>query len=365
MSCSHNPALEGVLHQMLEYLSIPINRTEERIINLFIPRMLNYSARYSSGLKLDLGHFDGTLSEDQKNFFLRVFRQPIMAKLNTTVLKPDELFFYLREFPTLRHLCIHVTDSDTFKFPDEKTNFSVISISSIEYEYGTWLDPVHQIISNNELVIHDLSLTDTKISQCTLEYIGKNPLDSLELINIAFLIEDDANWLNYLITNKETLKDLSLISTIINSDRTKYFDHLIDMFFEKLKTKQMFLDEFRFTIDQEKDRKDFSLLNTGPHLKKLTVYYTTERKFLNIANLIREININHRDGSMRIPDINFVEYFTNWSGVYRQSAEAKTMMKVKSQDYKVKIMEMATKYVSITTFDYDEVYDMDIVNREN
>lgn len=309
-----------------------------------MPEILLQSKNCQARNHLDLSIFQGKLDDEQISFVEKVFLNANSVNISTTNFDDNEVFYILDKFKMVNSLKISLSGDDKFVFPPEPLKLSNIKINCITK--NIWLDPVNQILSNNTEDLKRFSLLNSYLSATSIETLHSNNIEWLTLDSLILISEDDKLRLSELIRFKRTLKKLKVISnrkiTFQNSFES-FSEELLENFNRPFEN----LEILCFTLDQSKVLNNFNL-RFLTNLRKLTVYYTTERSFNNIENIILEINSLRKDNILNIPAIEFIEYFSQNQALSFINSQKMIELQIKSNGFATKIIETSDKYIKIS-----------------
>lgn len=99
---------------------------------------------------------------------------------------------------------------------------------------------------------------------------------------------------------------------------------------------------------------DEILLKLG-NLKRLDIYYTSAEQTANVLKIMENVRSLEEEGLLKIPDINFIEYYSPQITSYFEGLTQTEVieMKRKSAELKSTIVSSAHKYVTVDMFDYE------------
>lgn len=335
---------ETLIKYIFNIFSRSSNRTDNAIMNKFLPEILLKSRACQAGTHLDLDVFQGKLDQDQIRFVENVFAHIISINLNTANFDEGEVFFFADKFKMLKEMKISVFGDDKFIFPPNPLNLNSIKIRCMTK--NIWLDPVHQILANNIGKLNKFSLSDSYLPGSCIEILHANEIEKLSLESIILFVESDKQRLYDLIRFKRSLKKLKIISNkkvTFQNYFESFTEDLLDIFDRPFEG----IEHLCFTLNQKKVLTEFKL-NFFPNLKKLSVLYTTEMSFNNIENIIREMNTLRKEGVSVIPIIEFEEYFSQNQTLAFMNSQKMVELQIKSNGYATRIIETSDKYVRVT-----------------
>lgn len=333
--------LETLINYTIKFFSRKENRTENSIINLFMPKILEESRMYQGGQTLNLNMFAEKIDDDQISFLEKIFSQVTTLSINTTIFKDEEIFFFIDKFKLATELKISLNGDDKYVFPPTLMKFSSIKINCMNK--NVWLNPVHQILKHNTENLIRFSLYNSYLSADTIEILYSQELERLTLENLILFCPEDGNRLLELIRHKKSLKKIKIIyskQVSFQNAFEQFANTILDNFQKNFEN----IENLNITLNQDKPNKVFNLENLK-NLRKLTIHFTTEKSFNNIDCLIDELNELRKKNVLNIPIIQFVEYY---SGVIAFMTSQKAIeLQFKSNGYATKIIEKSHKYVKI------------------
>lgn len=157
-----------------------------------------------------------------------MFSNAMTIKIKTTQVGGKELFYFLQHFVQLSQLTLTTEGDRSFLFPLKKSSLRNIKIIGILNEI--WLDPIPDILNNNEKIVSGLWLENVYFTSDTITALDENPLTKLCLKNIIFYNVEVRSDLIDFILNSENLNELKLIFTERTVD-SKVFQNISHHFF--------------------------------------------------------------------------------------------------------------------------------------
>lgn len=338
---------EHIINFAVNCFSLSSNINQHTIQGYFIPVLLSFSKKLDGGKIFDTSVFKDKLATEQLEYCRNIFSEAKIIKINSNLIPEDELFLYLRKFNKANHLEIALNDDDMFTFPIGRFKFETLIIKC--FDRTMWADPVNAILDHNLAILKRFSLENGYISDRTLLNLAPNELSVLELTDIIINTDNDrASLIKYILRLKklQTLKVIFTKPIIKLNSFNHFFEHLIKAIQKPL----THLISLSFSPDAEVPNEvyDFKLF---PSLMSLEIYYTTERSFTNIHNIIGAINKARIEKTCNPANIQFIEFFTK-SLVYA-SKEEKEKIKTRSKKFQEQICELNQKYVLITPLMHD------------
>lgn len=182
-------------------------------------------------------------------------------------------------------------------------------------------------------------------------HLLRNNLKSLSLANIRLYTESDRDSLIRFILRLEELETLKLLyltpRLYLNS-----FNDLFEKLQDQISVPLTKLRNLSFTIPQEQAGQTFKL-KWFPNVMNLEVFYTVEKSFGNIHQLINAINLGRTEKNFNPAIITFKEYLLKKVSQYGESELNK--YKTRSQEFRNKIVTQNQKYVAVRTLTVHEI----------
>lgn len=322
-------AREFLISYCIKYFSVKEKRTADAIMKDFLPYLMNFSGKFMGGLVMDTTIFKETLDLNQLDFLKEVFVQAKAVKAHTSIIKDSEIFRWLINFKHLDELEISVNGDDTFLFPEELFKFESVNI--LCRNRTIWLDPVHQILSKNQNSLSSLKLQFVYLSPSTMNIMTRNQLSRLSLYDVIIYSLEDRTALMDFIINHYTLRRLELIY-ITKGPLINHFMSFSSEFFKRIKNQILNIVSLTVTLDQTEHMTQFNLVSLAD-LSELIIYYTVEKEFKNIQNIIHEILSLERSGLLTVPRLKFIEYFTHKDSLSVLNEVVISQLSYKSTEY--------------------------------
>lgn len=350
--------IEEAIGEAIEFFSHPENKTPRPIEEIYLPKLIRLSQKFDRGLVLDVRDFGPNLSIYQKIFLREMFPNAMTIKIKTTQVGEKELFYFLQHFVQLSQLTLTTEGDRSFLFPLKKSSLRNIKIIGILNEI--WLDPIPDILNNNEKIVSGLWLENVYFTSDTITALDENPLTKLCLKNIIFYNVEVRSDLIDFILNSENLNELKLIFTERTVD-SNVFQNISHHFFRhllKMPGRGMNLSKSSFTIYQEMDIDFEEILMKLGDVRRLDIYYTAAEQSSNVLTIISNIRKLEEENLLKIPDINFIEYYAPCKHAYVVGLTATEALELRNKSITLKqaVIDSAHKYVTVKTFEYEEYY---------
>lgn len=237
------------------------------------------------GKTMDMNIFKGRLADEQLQYCIGIFNRTKVIKIDSKWVPPHNIFHYLNNFQDLSELHVTIYDDDEFNFSDQTTIYKKLHITC--KEQNLYANPVEQIIQHTNPILESFSLCGGYLNEEGILHLMRNNLKSLEFTDtlIRYI---------YRLSELENLQLANLPPRLhMNS-----FNEIFEKFQEQ--TPGLFLNMKRLCSNVKQD--DFSALRFFPNLVSLEIFYTVEKGFGSVAELIKSINM-HRENRTCNPQL--------------------------------------------------------------
>lgn len=344
-----NSVAEHIIEFATEFFSFKKNIASGAIENIFLPVIMCYSQKMSGGKILDTKIFKQVLTDEQLDFCARIFTQAGVLKLQTNRINPKHLFQYIGQFAEAKELELTIFDDDEFEILENKFDWSKLSITCLEQ--NLYAQAVETVLLQCNPVLETLNITGGYLNTEGLLHLIKNNIRELHLSDVRLYTDADRDTLIKFIlrsTNLESLKLTALSQRLYLNSFNDIFEKLMISATSPMNN----LRKLSFTIGQDIPGCNYALL-PFPNLTQLELYYTVEKSFGNIHQIINALNTHRGDRTCNPAVIIFKEYLMKKSPQYTEAERVR--FKKRSNDFRVKIIDQCAKYVAVQTLPLHDI----------
>lgn len=201
------------------------------------------------------------------------------------------------------------------------------------------------MIQHTNPILESFSLYGGYLNEEGILHLMRNNLKSLELTNLRLYTDTDRDTLIRYMYRLRELENLQL-ANLTPRLHMNSFNEIFEKFQEQ--TPGLFVNMKRLCFNIKQDPPEhFYALSFFPNLVSLEIFYTVEKGFGSVAELIKSINMHRENHTCNPAIIIFKEYLAKKISQYNESE--RNRLKHRSANFRERIIDQNTKYVSVRT----------------